>query len=67
MASVIIAGVGSYAPTKVLTNEDLAKLVDTSDEWIVSRSGIKERHIAADDEATSDMAIKSAQAVEGRR
>lgn len=37
-------------------------MVDTSDEWIVSRSGIKERHIAADDEATSDMAIKSAQA-----
>ncbi|MDP2137773.1 MAG: beta-ketoacyl-ACP synthase III [Candidatus Didemnitutus sp.] len=62
MASVIIAGVGAYAPERVLTNQDLAKMVDTSDEWIFSRSGIRERHIAADDEACSDLAIKSAMA-----
>jgi len=61
MASVIIAGVGSYAPLKVLTNDDLAKIVDTTDEWIRTRSGIRERHIAAADEATSDLAIKAAQ------
>lgn len=62
MASVIIAGVGSYAPAKVLTNADLAKIVDTSDEWIFSRSGIRERRIAADDEACSDLAIHAAKA-----
>ena len=62
MASVIIAGVGSYAPKRVLTNEDLTKMVDTSDEWIRSRSGIRERHIAAADEATSDLAINAANA-----
>ena len=62
MTSVIIAGVGSYVPAKVLTNEDLTKIVDTSDEWIVSRSGIRERHVAAADEATSDLAIKAAAA-----
>jgi len=62
MASVIIAGVGSYAPPKVLTNHDLSKMVDTSDEWIFSRSGIRERRIAAADEACSDLAIKAATA-----
>lgn len=62
MASVIIAGVGSYAPTKVLTNADLSKIVDTSDEWIFSRSGIRERRIAAADEACSDLALKAATA-----
>ncbi len=62
MASVIIAGVGSYAPEKVLTNHDMAKIVDTSDEWIFSRSGIRERRIAAADEACSDMAVKAATA-----
>jgi 3-oxoacyl-[acyl-carrier-protein] synthase-3 len=61
MASVIIAGVGSYAPKRVLTNDDLAKMVDTSDEWIRNRSGIRKRHIAADDEATSDLALKAAE------
>lgn len=61
MASVIIAGVGSYAPERVLTNHDLSKMVDTTDEWIVSRSGIRERHIAAADEACSDLAVKAAQ------
>ncbi|MBI2518380.1 MAG: ketoacyl-ACP synthase III [Opitutae bacterium] len=62
MASVIIAGVGSYTPERVLTNHDLSKMVDTTDEWIVSRSGIRERHIAAENEACSDLAVKAAQA-----
>jgi len=51
---------GSYLPEKVLTNADLEKMVDTSDEWIITRTGISERHIAAPEEATSDMAIKAA-------
>jgi 3-oxoacyl-[acyl-carrier-protein] synthase-3 len=62
MPSVIIAGVGSYAPAKVLTNEDLSKMVDTTDEWIRTRSGIRERRIAAPDEACSDLALKAATA-----
>jgi 3-oxoacyl-[acyl-carrier-protein] synthase-3 len=62
MASVIIAGVGSYTPAKVLTNEDLSKMVDTTDEWIRTRSGIRERRIAAPDEACSDLALKAATA-----
>lgn len=53
-------GTGHYLPEKVLTNADLEKMVDTSDEWITQRSGIKTRHIAADDEATSSMAIAAA-------
>ena len=60
MASVIIAGVGSYAPAKVLTNHELSKMVDTSDEWIVSRSGIRERRIAADHEALTDICLPAA-------
>lgn len=52
-----IAGVGHYAPEKVLTNADLEKMVDTSDEWIQTRTGIRERHIAAENETTSDMGI----------
>src|SRR5882762_5654948 len=55
-----IASVGSYVPKRVLTNAELEKLVDTSDEWIISRTGIKERRIAADDEFTSDMAAHAA-------
>jgi 3-oxoacyl-[acyl-carrier-protein] synthase-3 len=62
MPSVIIAGVGSYAPKRILTNAELTTMVDTTDEWIVSRSGIRERHIAAADEATSDLAIHAARA-----
>ncbi len=58
---VTIAGTGSYVPEKILTNEDLSQIVDTSDEWITSRTGIKERRIAADDEFTSDMATKAAE------
>ncbi len=51
-----IIGTGSYAPERILTNHDLEKIVDTSDEWIRTRTGIEERHIAADDESASDMA-----------
>jgi len=56
-----ITGVGSYVPAKVLTNADLEKMVDTSDEWITTRTGIKERRVAAKSEFTSDMAVKAAQ------
>ena len=55
-----MAGTGSYVPEKVLTNDELATLVDTSDEWIVTRTGIKERRIARDDEFTSHMASAAA-------
>src|SRR3989475_5315536 len=58
--TVSIVGTGSYVPEKVLTNEDLSRMVDTSDEWIITRTGIKERRIAAKDENTSDMAAKAA-------
>ncbi|MGC6565384.1 MAG: beta-ketoacyl-ACP synthase III [Akkermansiaceae bacterium] len=57
---VTIAGTGSYLPEKILTNKDLSKIVDTSDEWIVTRTGIKERRIAADDEFTSHLGSKAA-------
>jgi 3-oxoacyl-[acyl-carrier-protein] synthase-3 len=57
---VTIAGTGSYLPEKVLTNDDLSKIVETSDEWIVTRTGIKERRIAADDEFTSHLGSKAA-------
>jgi 3-oxoacyl-[acyl-carrier-protein] synthase-3 len=56
-----IIGTGSYLPDKVLTNRDLEKIVDTSDEWIVSRTGIHERHIAADEQMTSDLALKASE------
>ena len=60
-----IIGTGSYLPAKVLTNHDLEKMVDTSHDWIVTRSGIIERHIAAPDELTSDLALQaSRQAIE---
>lgn len=56
-----IMGTGSYVPERILTNDDLAKIVDTNDEWITTRTGIRERRIAADDEATSDLAFKAAE------
>lgn len=59
--SVIITGTGSYTPAKVLTNDDMSKIVDTSDEWIRSRSGISERCFAAQGETTSDMALSAAE------
>jgi 3-oxoacyl-[acyl-carrier-protein] synthase-3 len=55
-----IAGVGSYVPEKVLTNTDLERMVNTSDEWITTRTGIKERHIAGKDEFTSDLGARAA-------
>jgi len=55
-----IAGTGSYLPEKVLTNDDLTKIVDTSDEWIQSRTGIRERHIAAEGETTGDLGYNAA-------
>lgn len=55
-----IVGTGSYAPTKVMTNHDLEKMIATSDHWIVERTGIRERRIASDEEATSDLAVLSA-------
>ena len=51
----VVRGVGGHLPSKVLTNDDLAKMVDTTDEWIVARTGIRKRHIAADGETTSDL------------
>ncbi len=59
--NVIICGFGHYVPERILTNADLEKIVETSDEWITSRTGIKQRHIVADDQAASDMACKAAQ------
>ncbi|MBC5823271.1 MAG: ketoacyl-ACP synthase III [Candidatus Eremiobacteraeota bacterium] len=59
---VTIAGVGQYAPPGILANKDFEKLVDTTDEWIVQRTGMKRRHIAADHEATSDIALPAARA-----
>jgi 3-oxoacyl-[acyl-carrier-protein] synthase-3 len=56
----VILGCGSYLPAKVMTNADLVKIVDTSDEWITERTGIKSRHIAADGELTSDLAYNAA-------
>lgn len=55
-----IIGTGSYLPNKVLTNQDLEKMVETSDEWITSRTGMKERRIARDDEFTSHMGVEAA-------
>ncbi len=62
MIRSVVVGCGSYLPERILTNADLAKMVDTSDDWIVERSGIKQRHIAAEGELTSDLALKAAQA-----
>ncbi len=58
--TVSIIGTGSYVPEKVLTNKDLESVVDTTDEWIYSRTGMRERHIAADDQAASDLGTEAA-------
>jgi 3-oxoacyl-[acyl-carrier-protein] synthase-3 len=58
----VVLGCGSYLPQRILTNAELASRIDTSDEWIVQRTGIRERHIAADDEFTSHLAIRAANA-----
>lgn len=60
MAYAAFRSIGAYAPEKILTNQELSEMVDTSDEWIVKRTGIKERRIAAKDETTSDMGVKAA-------
>lgn len=57
----VILGTGGYLPERILTNEDLSHMVDTSDEWIAARTGIRQRHIAADDQMTSDLAVAAAQ------
>ena len=57
-----VIGCGAYLPERVMTNHELARMVETSHEWIVSRTGICQRHIAAEDECTSDLALKAAQA-----
>src|SRR5699024_12096503 len=60
MMNVGVLGTGYYLPTQILTNRDLEKMVDTSDEWIKTRTGIEERRIATDDVDTSDMAFEAA-------
>ncbi|MCC6617733.1 MAG: ketoacyl-ACP synthase III [Chloroflexi bacterium] len=60
MTNALITGWGMYAPSRVMTNDDLAELVDTNDEWIVTRTGIRERRIAADDETTTSMSVNAA-------
>ena len=59
MTNALITGWGMYAPSRVMTNDDLAALVETSDEWIVSRTGIRERRIAADDETTTMLSVRA--------
>jgi 3-oxoacyl-[acyl-carrier-protein] synthase-3 len=62
LRTVSIVGTGVYLPEKTVTNRDLEKIVDTNDEWIYSRTGMRERHIARDDQATSDLAAEAAKA-----
>jgi 3-oxoacyl-[acyl-carrier-protein] synthase-3 len=57
----VVAGCGSYLPARIVTNNELSKRVDTSDEWIVQRTGIMQRHVAADGEMTSDLALAASQ------
>ena len=61
MAYAAFRSIGAYVPQKILTNAELSKMVDTSDEWITKRTGIQERRIAAEDEKTSDMGVKAAE------
>lgn len=58
----VVTGCGSYLPARVVTNDDLARMVDTSDDWITQRTGIRERHVAAEGEVTSDLALAAARA-----
>src|ERR1700758_3102280 len=55
-----MVGVGRYVPERILSNQDLEKVLDTSDEWITTRTGMKRRHVASEQEATSDLAIAAA-------
>ena len=61
MTRAKITGVGAFLPKRILTNADLEKMVDTNDEWIVQRTGIRERRIVDENEATSDLAVRAAQ------
>ncbi|HJZ98029.1 MAG TPA: 3-oxoacyl-ACP synthase, partial [Candidatus Solibacter sp.] len=67
MPKAKITSVGCYVPPRVLTNHDLEKMVETNDEWIVTRTGIRERHIAPPEMATSDMAIEAAKCALAQR
>ena len=58
----VVQGCGAYLPEGVVTNDDLAKKIDTSDEWIRERTGIAQRHVAADGQYTSDLAVNAARA-----
>ncbi len=60
LKKAVILGCGAYLPEKVLTNDDLSKMVNTSDEWIRERTGIRERHVVSEGELTSDLAVKAA-------
>src|SRR5436305_12254930 len=59
---ISIAGLGAYVPGRVLTNDELSTIVDTSDEWIMARTGIRERRIAAPEQALTDLALPAARA-----
>ncbi len=61
MRRAVVAGCGAYLPERVVTNDELAKRIDTSDEWIAKRTGIRQRHIAAEGQLTSDMAVAASQ------
>ena len=67
MLNAKITALGCYVPPRVLTNQDLEKLVDTNDRWIMERTGIRERHIADPEMATSDMAIEAAKCALAQR
>ncbi|MBP9231698.1 MAG: 3-oxoacyl-ACP synthase, partial [Phenylobacterium sp.] len=56
----VVTGVGGYLPDEIVTNADLTKTVDTSDEWIIERTGIRQRHRAAPDQPVSDLAVEAA-------
>ena len=62
MIRSIIVGTGSYSPAKILTNKDMESIIDTTDEWITQRTGIKQRHIVEDGETTADLGEKAARA-----
>src|SRR5438477_7957771 len=62
MSRTVVLGCGSYLPSRIMTNVELAQTVDTSDEWIVQRTGIHERRIAAEGETTADMGLAAARA-----
>ena len=57
--ATVVKGVGHYLPQNIVTNQDLSKIMDTSDEWIKERTGIRQRHVAADKESTSEMGYKA--------